>query len=119
MKICVLGIDCAAPEVMFGDERLVNIRRLMDLGVYGRLESVFPPQAIPAWICMSTSQKPITPTAHSDQDDRVNSDSIQQFTIWDQLAREAKKSIIVGVPPNYPSRQINGISIGCFLTPDT
>ena len=112
MKICVLGLDSAAPEVVFGDERLVNIRRLMDLGVYGRLESGVPPRAVPAWICMSTSQKP-----HGDND--ANSDSIGAITIWDQLAREGKKSIIVGVPPNFPPRQINGISIGCCLTPDT
>jgi predicted AlkP superfamily phosphohydrolase/phosphomutase len=39
--------------------------------------------------------------------------------MWDYLAREGKKSIIVGVPPNYPPRRVNGISIGCFLTPDT
>ena len=58
MKICVLGLDCAAPEVIFGDERLVNLRRLMDLGVYGRLESVVPPITVPAWMCMSTSQDP-------------------------------------------------------------
>jgi predicted AlkP superfamily phosphohydrolase/phosphomutase len=112
MKICVLGLDGAIPEVIFGDERLVNIRRLMDLGVYGLLESGVSPQPVPAWICMSTSQKP-----RSDGD--ANSDSIQVSTIWDQLAREGKKSIIVGVPPHYPPRQINGISIGCFLTPDS
>ena len=58
MKICVLGLDCAAPEIVFGDERLVNLRRLMDLGVYGRLESVIPPITVPAWMCMSTSQDP-------------------------------------------------------------
>ena len=58
MKICVLGLDCAAPEVVFGDERLVNIRRLMDAGVYGRLESVIPPITVPAWMCMCTSQDP-------------------------------------------------------------
>jgi predicted AlkP superfamily phosphohydrolase/phosphomutase len=109
MKICVLGLEGAAPESIFGDERLVNIRRLMDLGVCGLLESGVPPQPVPAWICMSTSQKP-----RSDSD--ANSDSMS--TIWDQLAREGKKSIIVGVPPNYPPRQVNGISIGCFLTPD-
>ena len=34
-------------------------------------------------------------------------------------AQEGKRSIIVGVPPNYPPRKINGISVGCFLTPDT
>jgi len=39
--------------------------------------------------------------------------------MWDHLAREGKKSIIVGVPPNFPPRRINGISVGCFLTPTT
>jgi predicted AlkP superfamily phosphohydrolase/phosphomutase len=128
MKICVLGLDCAAPEIVFGDERLVNLRRLMDLGVYGRLESVIPPITVPAWMCMSTSQDPGSlglygfrnRADHSyDKLAFANSASIKALAIWDQLAREGKKSIIVGVPPNYPPRRVNGISIGCFLTPDT
>ena len=128
MKICVLGLDCAAPEVVFGDERLVNLRRLMDAGVYGRLESVTPPITVPAWMCMCTSQDPGSlgvygfrnRVDHSyDKLGFANSASIKALAIWDQLAREGKRSIIVGVPPNYPPRRINGISIGCFLTPDT
>jgi len=58
MRICVLGLDCAAPEVIFRDDRLVNIRRLMGRGVFGRLESVIPPITVPAWMCMTTSQDP-------------------------------------------------------------
>src|SRR5450432_841820 len=128
MKICILGLDCAAPEVVFGDERLVNIRRLMDMGVYGRLESVIPPITVPAWMCMCTSQDPGSLGVYGFRN-RVdhsyeklgfaNSASIKALAMWDQLAREGKRSIIVGVPPNYPPRKINGISIGCFLTPDT
>ena len=128
MKICVLGLDCAAPEVIFGDGRLVNIRRLMDMGVYGRLESVIPPITVPAWMCMTTSQDPGSlgvygfrnRTDHSYSGlGFATSGSIKELAIWDQLAREGKKSIIVGVPPGYPPRRINGISVGCFLTPDT
>jgi predicted AlkP superfamily phosphohydrolase/phosphomutase len=128
MKICVIGLDCAAPEVVFGDQRLVNLRRLMDLGVYGRLESVIPPITVPAWMCMTTSQDPGSlgvygfrnRVDHSyDKLGFANSASIKALAIWDQIAREGKKSIIVGVPPNYPPRRINGISVGCFLTPDT
>jgi predicted AlkP superfamily phosphohydrolase/phosphomutase len=127
MKICVLGLEGAAPEVIFGDERLVNLRRLMDLGVYGRLQSVIPPSAVPAWMCMSTSQDPGSlgiygfgdRTGHSyDQLGFANSASIKALAIWDQLAHQGKKSIVVGVPPNYPPRHINGISMGCFLTPE-
>jgi predicted AlkP superfamily phosphohydrolase/phosphomutase len=35
------------------------------------------------------------------------------------LAGRGKKSIVVGLPPGYPPRKISGISVGCFLTPDT
>ena len=128
MKICVLGLDCAAPEVIFGDERLVNLRRLMGAGVYGRLESVTPPITVPAWMCMCTSQDPGSLGVYGfrnrvdysyDKLGFANSASIKALAIWDQLAREGKRSIIIGVPPNYPPRRINGISVGCFLTPDT
>jgi len=127
MKICVLGLDCAAPEIVFGDERLTNLRRLMDAGVYGRLESVIPPITVPAWMCMTTSQDPGSLGVYGfrnrvdysyDKLGFVTSASFKAFSIWDQLAREGKKSIIVGVPPSYPPPRINGISIGSFLTPD-
>ncbi|MGH7710022.1 MAG: alkaline phosphatase family protein, partial [Gemmatimonadaceae bacterium] len=49
MKLLVIGLDCAAPALLFGDERLTNVRRLMAGGCYGRLESVVPPITIPAW----------------------------------------------------------------------
>jgi predicted AlkP superfamily phosphohydrolase/phosphomutase len=127
MKICVLGLDCAAPEIIFNDERLVNLRRLMDMGLYGTLQSVVPPITVPAWMCMSTSQDPGSLGAYGFRNRSdysyeklgfVNSASIKNFAIWDQLAREGKKSIIMGVPPNFPPRKVNGISVGCFLTPD-
>src|ERR1700730_4241524 len=128
MKISVLGLDCAAPEIIFGDERLSNIRRLMDAGVYGRLESVIPPITVPAWMCMVTSQDPGSLGVYGFRNRTdysyaglgfVDSSSIKELAMWDQLAREGKKSIIIGLPPGYPPRRINGISIGCFLTPDT
>ena len=128
MKICVLGLDSAAPEIVFGDERLVNLRRLMDLGVYGRLQSVIPPTTIPAWMCMSTSQDPGSLGVYGSRNRSeysygklvsATSESVEALAIWDHLAHVGKKSIIVGVPPNDPPRPVNGISIGCFLTPDT
>jgi predicted AlkP superfamily phosphohydrolase/phosphomutase len=38
MKICVIGLDGAVPELVFQDERLVNLRRLVDAGLYGMLQ---------------------------------------------------------------------------------
>jgi predicted AlkP superfamily phosphohydrolase/phosphomutase len=128
MKICILGLDCCAPEIIFSDERLANIRRLMDAGVWGRLESVIPPITVPAWMCMSTSQDPGSLGVYGfrNRTDHsygglgfANSKSISALAMWDQVARDGKKSILIGVPPGYPPRKVNGISVGCFLTPDT
>lgn len=128
MKILVVGLDCAAPELLFGDERLENFRRLMDAGCYGRLESIVPPITVPAWMCMATSQDPGSlgvygfrnRTNHTyDGLGIVNSKSITALAAWDQVAREGKRSVILGVPPCYPPRKVAGISVGCFLTPDT
>jgi predicted AlkP superfamily phosphohydrolase/phosphomutase len=128
VKILVLGLDCAAPEILFADERLVNTRRLMSLGAWGRLESVIPPITVPAWMCYATSQDPGSLGVYGfrNRTDHsyaglgfATSKSIQELAIWDQLAREGKRSVIIGVPPNFPPRKVNGISVGCFLTPGT
>jgi predicted AlkP superfamily phosphohydrolase/phosphomutase len=127
MKILVIGLDCAAPEILFGDERLTNIRRLMDMGCYGLLESVIPPITVPAWMCMATSQDPGSLGVYGfrNRSDHsygglqfVNSRSIRELTMWDQVGREGGRSAIIGIPPSFPPRRINGISVGCFLTPD-
>src|SRR6202163_2667019 len=107
MKICVLGLDCAAPEIVFGDDRLVNLCRLMGNGMFGRLESVIPPITVPAWMCMATSQDPGSLGVYGFRNRTdysysglgfVTSNSIQTPAIWDQLATQGKKSIIVGLP---------------------
>ncbi|MBX6313453.1 MAG: alkaline phosphatase family protein [Isosphaeraceae bacterium] len=128
MKILVIGLDCAAPELLFGDERLGNIRCLMEAGCFGRLESVVPPITVPAWMCLATSQDPGSLGVYGFRNrvdhsyeglGIVNSRSIGELAIWDQVAREGKRSVIIGVPPSYPPRKVNGLSVGCFLTPDT
>jgi predicted AlkP superfamily phosphohydrolase/phosphomutase len=128
MKILVVGLDCAAPELLFGDERLTNFRRLMEMGCYGRLQSVIPPITIPAWMCMATSQDPGSLGVYGFRNRTdysynglgiVNSKSIQELAVWDQIGREGGRSVIIGVPPSYPPRKVNGISVGCFMTPDS
>jgi predicted AlkP superfamily phosphohydrolase/phosphomutase len=128
MKILVVGLDCAAPEILFTDDRLVNIRRVMDAGCYGKLESVIPPITIPAWMCMATSQDPGSLGVYGfrNRSDRsygaleiATSRSIKDLTIWDQIAMEGGRSVLIGVPPSFPPRKVNGICVGCMLTPDT
>jgi len=128
MKTLVIGLDCAAPEILFRHPGLNNIRALMERGCYGRLESVIPPITVPAWMCMSTSQDPGSLGVYGFRNRKdysyhglsiVNSSSIQQTAIWDVLGAQHKNVVVVGVPPSYPPRRVNGVNVGCFMTPDT
>lgn len=128
MRILVVGLDCASPEIIFGDDRLSNVRSLMEAGCWGRLESVIPPITVPAWMCMATGRDPGSlgvygfrnRSDHSyDGLSVVNSRSIRELAIWDQVAREGKRSVVIGVPPSFPPRKVNGVSVSCFMTPDT
>jgi predicted AlkP superfamily phosphohydrolase/phosphomutase len=128
LKTLVIGLDCAAPEILFEHGGLPHIRALMERGCYGRLESVIPPITVPAWMCMSTSQDPGSLGVYGFRNRKdytysglgvVNSTSIQQTAIWDVLGAQGRNVAVVGVPPSYPPRRMHGVNIGCFLTPDT
>src|SRR5438552_9925052 len=113
-KIFVIGLDCAAPEIVLGRPHLRNIRRLMAEGCYGRLESVIPPITVPAWMCMATSHDPGSlgvygfrnRTAYSYESlGVVNSQSITTPAIWDYLG-DSGQVVGVGVPPGFPPRNV-------------
>src|SRR6059058_4677347 len=126
MKICVLGLDCAAPEIVFGDERLMNLRRLMDAGIYGRLESVVPPITVPAWMCMSSSQDPGSLGVYGFRNRTdysykgigfATSDWVKADRLWDIVGAHGKTCSVLGVPGTYPVQPVNGQMVSCFLTP--
>lgn len=128
MKILVVGLDCASPEILLGDDRLSNLRSLMENGCWGRLESVVPPITVPAWMCMATGKDPGSLGVYGfrnrsgfgyDDLSVVDSRSIRDLAIWDQVAREGKRSVVIGVPPSFPPRKVNGVSVSCFMTPET
>ncbi len=126
MKILVIGLDCAAPELLFGED-LPTIRHLMSHGVFGPLESVIPPITIPAWMSLATSQDPGSLGVYGFRNrvdhsyDEMQTADARWFkgpTLWDQIAVQGGRSILIGVPPSFPPSRINGIRVGCFLTPD-
>ena len=99
----------------------------MERGCYGRLESVIPPITVPAWMCLSTSQDPGSLGVYGFRNridhsysglGVVNASSITTPAIWDALAERELRSVVVGVPPSFPPRRINGVNVGCFLTPN-
>jgi predicted AlkP superfamily phosphohydrolase/phosphomutase len=129
-KVLVIGLDCAVPELVFEQWRevLPNMGRVMDNGVWGRLESCIPAITVPAWSSMMAGKDPGTlgfygfrnRGDHSYESYTLaNSLSVKTDRVWDILSRAGKKVITIGVPQTYPPRPVNGIQVGCFLSPST
>jgi ATP sulfurylase len=129
-KVVVIGLDCATPQLVFDQwrDKLPNLRKLMEGGTYGELESSVPPITVPAWMSMMTSKDPGRLGFYGFRNradysyDRMriaNSTAVAEDTVWDILSRVGKRVILVGVPQTYPVKPTNGYIISCFLTPST
>jgi len=127
-RVMVLGLDCAEPELVFnrwGDE-LPNLKRLMEQGGYGEIQSSIPPITVPAWACFCTSKNPgqlgffgfRNRKGHSYHDIWIaTGDAVKEPRVWDIASREGKDCIILGVPQTYPPTPLKGLMVTSFLTP--
>lgn len=127
-KVFVIGLDCAAPELVFERWRdlLPNLNRLMSRGVYGNLASCTPAITVPAWSVMTSSKDPGTLGIYGfrnradwsyDKMSIATGSAVKVDRVWDILSRSNKRVNVVGVPGTYPPRSVNGCLVGCFLTP--
>ncbi len=128
-KVMVIGLDCAPPEHVFDEYAgdIPNLTKLKENGVYGPLESIVPPITVPAWACMMTSKDPGTLGIYGFRNRKdhtydglefATSFKVKEPLAWDLLSDAGKDCIVMSVPPMYPPKPINGIQIGCFLTPN-
>ena len=127
-KAIVIGLDCLSPQLLFIDflKDLPTIRGILKNSLWGKMTSTIPPITCPAWASMVTSKDPGSLGIYGfrnrldysyDNFSLTTSYSVREKAIWDIIAKKDKKSIVVGVPPSYPPKPINGIMTGCFLTP--
>jgi predicted AlkP superfamily phosphohydrolase/phosphomutase len=127
-KVMVIGLDCAPPEHIFDEykDEIPNLAKLVDNGMFGPLESITPPITVPAWACMMTSKDPGTLGIYGFRNRKdhtydglefATSFKVKEPAVWDILSEAGKDCIVMSVPPMYPPKPINGIQIGCFLTP--
>ncbi len=129
-KVLVIGLDCVTPQLVFDQfsDDMPTFTNLKNQGGYGLLESVIPPITVPAWACMTTGMHPGTLGIYGfrnrasyeyDKLSITTSANIQEKAIWDYLGEAGKESIIMGIPPGFPPKQMRGHAISCFLTQDT
>ncbi|AEH25414.1 alkaline phosphatase family protein [Pyrococcus yayanosii] len=128
-KVFVIGLDSAPPELLFSRflEDLPNIRWLVEHSIYGPMQSTIPAITIPAWMVMATGKTPGELGLYGFRHRKkgtyneiwiAHSLMVKEKAVWDYIAERGKKSVLVGVPPSYPPKKINGWLVSCFITPD-
>lgn len=128
-KVAVIGLDCAEPSLVFDRwiDDLPNLRRLVQTGLHGQLESCMPPITVPAWSCMTTSKDPGTLGCYGFRNRKDHSYDglsiatnliVREPRVWDLLGAAGKQSIAIGVPQTFPiTKPMPGWQVTCFLTP--
>jgi predicted AlkP superfamily phosphohydrolase/phosphomutase len=128
--VLVIGLDCAEPSLVFDRwrEELPHLRQLMDNGTYGPMESSIPCITVPAWASMMSGKDAGQLGLYGFHNRAnygygrlsiANSTSITTPQVCDLASQAGKQVITIGVPPSYPPRPVNGVMVGCFLTPST
>ncbi len=129
-KVLVIGLDCAEPSLVFDKYRaeLTNLQSLISTGVWGNIESTIPPITVPAWMCALMSKDPgqlgvygfRNRADHSyEKMFTANARAFTEPAVWDYLGRAGKQVYLLGVPPSFPPKPVNGGMVGCFLSPNT
>ncbi len=124
----VIGLDCAAPELVFDKWRdeLPTFYKLYSQGIYGELESCTPAITVPAWASMMSSKDPGTLGIYGFRNRSdysynnrhiANADWVKEKRVWDILSEVGKQVVLIGVPQTFPIRPVNGVVISSFLTP--
>ncbi len=132
-KVLVIGFDGATPELVdrwVAEDKLPNMKRVIEGGVYGKLKSVYPPISPAAWTTFATGYNP---GKHGTYDFRdydtkryscfadtiVDSHAFAGKSIWDLVGAAGQKVGVVTVPVTYPAWKVNGFMISGYPTPDT
>lgn len=125
-KVLVIGLDGATWDLLkpWAEEgKLPTIKKLMENGVWGELESTIPPVTGPAWVSFATGMNPgktgvfdfVLPRKTLDDIKPISTKDIQSKTFYEILNRDNKKCILINLPCSYPPRT-NDIIITSLLT---
>jgi predicted AlkP superfamily phosphohydrolase/phosphomutase len=127
-RVAVIGLDCATPMLLFDRlaDEVPNISKLVEGSLYGELESITPPITVPAWACAMTGKTPGQLGIYGFRNRKdhsydglsiATSEAVREPAVWDLLGQAGKRSLLIGVPPAYPVKPVEGWRVSCFLTP--
>lgn len=127
-RVVFIGLDGTPYTFMqrlIAEGRAPNAERLARQGSLLRMDSTWPWVSSVAWSSMMTG---VNPAKHNifgfiDRDPATykqfipTSQNMRARTLWEVLSDAGKRVIVVNVPVTYPPRPVNGVLVGCFLSP--
>ncbi len=123
----VIGLDCAAPELVFERYREVmpNVSALMSRGTWGPLRSSEPPITVPAWTCMVSGRDPgelglygfRNRVPGSTQLRLVDARDVRVKRVWDWLGEQGYRVASLFVPLTSPPSPVRGVMVSGFMHP--
>jgi predicted AlkP superfamily phosphohydrolase/phosphomutase len=125
----VIGLDAMSWNViepLISDGKLPTIKRLIENGIWGNLESCIYFFTSPAWKCYSTGKNPGKLGAIEnwifDKVEKklslISSLSFKSKELWDILGEHGYKCGIVNMPFAYPLKNVNGVLVAGILSPE-
>ena len=123
----VVGLDCAAPRLVFDRYRdsMPNLGALMERGTWGLLRSSEPPITVPAWTCMVSGRDPGELGLYGFRNRLVgdtglrlaNGGDVHVKRVWDWLGEHGFRVAPLFVPLTSPPSPVRGEMISGFMSP--
>jgi len=128
MKTVIIGLDGATFDIitpLSEAGRLPVLTRLMREGASAPLRSTILPNSFPGWASCTTGTSegmhgvfsPFIKNSSSYSVRAMSGRDIMTRHVWDMLARQEGRSIVVNVPTTYPPELLNGMMVTGMLTP--
>jgi len=125
-RVVILGLDGATFDLLgpwLDAGLLPNLKRMMDEGVSGELQSCIPPVTAPAWTSFFTGKNPgkhgvfdfVRQDRSSYEFHPVDSRSYHGKTLWEVIGEQGKKVAVLNVPMTHPAYPVNGVLLSDFL----
>ncbi|HEX6292694.1 MAG TPA: alkaline phosphatase family protein [Herpetosiphonaceae bacterium] len=127
-RIVAIGLD-GVPytyiQQLFQAGELPNFRAIAAEGTLAQMDTTIPNVSSVAWASFMTGQNPGKHNIYGFVDRQPGSlktfiptsRTMRSPALWELLSAAGKRVFAMNVPVTYPSRQVNGIVVGCFLSP--
>lgn len=125
-RVIVIGLDGGSfciLDPLIKNGRMPNLKKLIDEGVRGDLQTVIPPITPAAWTTFMTGKNPgkhgVLEFLVKDGagESPVNSRLRRGKSLWRIVSDSGKRVVSLSIPITYPPEKINGLMISDFMTP--